>query len=295
MEMGNELFLQLIKEGRRCIPLSIDTANAEIKWLDFEQYHFYEGFFHKSHQVFAALKRGELSYVTTNLDILLEDAVADGCLYPSGFIFHASRSGSTLLSKVLARSTKNHVISEAEPLNAIWNYFAQREKISGFTDEQKKKFYRNLVMAFGRPNGRHHQHYFVKFTSFNILFFEFIHAVFPSVPVIFIGRDVDNIIKSFDKRPPGWLQSKEVASIIPGADTTNLDPRAIIESFLTEARKYSPEVLLPVNYKELTPELLPAILKHFNANADAEQLRLMQKQFAFDSKVEFNQKKFNSF
>lgn len=150
-------------------------------------------------------------------------------------------------------------------------------------------------MAFGRPNDPVHQHYFIKFTSFSILFFQFIHSVFPDVPAIFISRDVDSILNSFDKRQPAWLQQGNVASIIPGVNKTNVNARAIVESFLAESCKYPREVLLPVEYKDLAPALLPSILKHFNVNAHADQLRLMQKQFAFDSKVEFNQRKFNSF
>jgi hypothetical protein len=288
----NEVFLRQIKAGKRFIPVDIEILNGCIKWLDFEQYHFYEGFFHKSRKIFSALKGGKLVYVVTNFDVLLDDDIDEGCLYPSGFIFHASRSGSTLLSKVLARSAENHVISEPEPLNSIWSYFAQLGKTNTLTDNDKKKMYKSLVLTMGRPGTRAHRRYLVKFTSFNILFFEFIHAVFPDVPAIFISRDVDEILKSFEKKQPGWLGTH--SPVLPGIAET-ADARTIVESFFAEARKYPPETLLPVDYKDLTPELLPTILKHFKANINDDQLRLMQKQFAFDAKVEFNQKKFNPF
>lgn len=290
--LANKVFLQQIKAGKRFIPVAIDIPAKQIKWLDFEQYHFYEGFFHKSHQVFSALKGGKVDYVTTDFDILLEDGISEGCLYPSGFIFHASRSGSTLLSKVLARSAENHVISEADPLNNIWRYFAQSAKTHALTDAKKKTIYKNLVMVMGRPGQKKNQRYFVKFTSFNILFFEFIHAVFPDVSAIFISRDVDDILKSFSKKRPGWLEPGNMP-LLNVAEKA--DARTIVESFFAEARKYPPETLLPVDYKTLTPEILPAILKHFHVAVDDDQLSLMQKQFAFDSKVEFNRKKFNSF
>jgi len=286
----SEVFLQQIKAGKRFIPIALDVADAKIKWLDFEQYHFYEGFFHKSHRVFSILKRNKLDYMITSLDILLEDFISEGCLYPSGFIFHASRSGSTLLSKVLAKSAENHVISEGEALNSIWRYFEERKKTAALSDDDKKKIYKNLVMAMGRPGLKAHKRYFVKFTSFNILFFEFIHAVFPDVPAIFMSRDTNDILKSFSKRQPGWLQPDNLVLLNTAA---NANAQMIVESFFATARKYQPKTLLPVDYKNLTPELLPVILKHFNAETDSKQLSLMQKQFAFDSKVEFNQKKFN--
>ena len=290
--LANEVFLQQIKAGKRFIPVALDLPRNQIKWLDFEQYHFYEGFFHKSHHVFSALKANKADYVITNFDILLEDAIAEGCLYPSGLIFHASRSGSTLLAKVLARSSKNHVISEAGALNSIWNYFAQLEKKHALADSEKKKIFKNLVMVMGRPGTKTEQHYFVKFTSFNILFFEFIHAVFPDVPAIFMRRDVDDILKSFGKKLPGWLDPDNRGLLNTTAST---DARVILESFFAEARKFPPERLLPIDYKTLSTDLLPLILKHFNIDVEDDGLSLMQKQFAFDSKIEFNRKKFNSF
>lgn len=289
--IANREFLRQIKAGKRFIPVDLDGRDGQIKWLDFEQYHFYEGFFHKSHRIFSALKGDKVSYVTTSLDILSDDSISEGCLYPSGFIFHASRSGSTILSKVLARSSENHVISEASALNSILHYLAPSAN-ANTPDEERKKIYKNLMMAMGRPDPKKHKRYFVKFTSFNILFFELIRATFPDVPAIFMIRDVDDILKSFGKKQPGWLEPGN--GVLLNA-TANTDARTIVESFFAEARKYPPETLFPVDYKSLIPEKLPELLKYFNADVDDGQLKLMQKQFAFDSKVEFNHKKFNRF
>jgi len=287
--INNEMFLRELKSGKRYIPVSIDVQKNKIKWLDFGQYHFYEGFFHKSINLFSALKKDQVDHAVTNLDILLDNRVTEGCLYPSGFIFHASRSGSTLLSKVLARSTENHIISEAEPLNSIWQYFSE----SKLNDDEKRKIFKNLLLVFGRP-AEMHKNYIIKFTSFNILFFEFINDVFPDVPALFISRDINEILKSFDKKLPGWLHPANSTFLETVAGIDSSDPRAIVQRFLDEAAKYRPEILMPVEYKPLNIELLPTILDHFNLKVNERQLSLMQNQFLFDSKVEFNQKKFNA-
>ncbi|MBS1522338.1 MAG: hypothetical protein JST50_15160 [Bacteroidetes bacterium] len=284
----NEMFFRKLKPGKRYIPLLIDVQENKIKWLDFEQYHFYEGFFHKSINLFFALKKEQVDYVVTELDILLDDRVSEGCLYPTGFIFHAGRSGSTLLVKVLSRSGKNHIISEAEPLNSIWQYFAANK----LTDSDKRKIFTNLVLTLGRSDNRH-KNYFIKFTSFNILFFQFIHHAFPDVAAIFMRRDIDEILKSFGKKLPGWLQSENASFLKTIATIITDDPRTMIQCFFEEASKYSPEILMPVEYKNLNSDLLPIILHHFNVKANESQLNQMQKQFLFDSKVEFNQKKFD--
>lgn len=287
--VSNEMFLRELKSGKRYIPVSIDVQKNKIRWLDFGQYHFYEGFFHKSINLFSALKKDQVDYAVTDLDILLDDQVTESCLYPTGFIFHASRSGSTLLSKVLSRAAENHVISEAEPLNSIWQYFAE----SKLTDSDKRKIFKNLVLVLGRPTEMT-KNYFIKFTSFNILFFELIHDIFPDVPAIFLSRDVDDILKSFDKKLPGWLQpgSSVFIKTLTGIDANH--PRALIQSFLDEAAKCSSEILMPVDYKALNIELLPTILDHFSLKMSEDQLSPMQRQFLFDSKVEFNKKRFNA-
>jgi hypothetical protein len=285
----NEAFFRELKSGKRYIPVSIDIQENKIKWLDFEQYHFYEGFFHKSINLFSALKKEQVDYSVTDLDMLLDDRVSKDCLYPTGFIFHAGRSGSTLLSKVLSRSVENHVVSEPEPLNSVWEYFAKAK----LTDSDKRKIFTNLVLASGRP-GSVHRNYFIKFTSFNILFFEFINNAFTDVPAVFMRREIDDILKSFGKKLPGWLQSQNSSFLKTIATINTDDPRAIIQRFFEEAGKYSPEILMPVEYKTLNADLLPALLHYFNVKANESELNLMKKQFLFDSKVEFNQRKFNS-
>jgi len=287
--INNEMFLHELKSGKRYMPVSIEVQKNKIKWLDFGQYHFYEGFFHKSINLFSALKKDQVDYAVTDLDILLDNRVTEGCLYPMGFIFHASRSGSTLLTKVLARSTENHIISEAEPLNSIWQYFSE----SKLKDDEKRTIFKNLVLVLGRPS-EIHENYIIKFTSFNILFLGFINDVFPDVPALFISRDINEILKSFDKKLPGWLQLENGALLRNIAGIEIDHPRAIVQRLLDEAAKYRPEILMPVEYKTLNIELLPTILDHFNLKVNEDQLSLMQNQFLFDSKVEFNQKKFNA-
>ncbi len=55
----------------------------------------------------------------TPLEFLGELAERRPGLTPTGFIFHLSRCGSTLISQMLAAAPKHVVISEASPIDAI--------------------------------------------------------------------------------------------------------------------------------------------------------------------------------
>lgn len=275
------------------LPVSVDPVKRTMSWVDFGPYHFYEGFFHRSADVFSALKKDDIKTLLTGIDTLEEDALVADSIYPTGFIFHAGRSGSTLLSKVLARSRENHVISEAEPTNGIWPIFAENGHLPIQATENNKKMYRNLLLVMSRQRSKTHKHYFIKFTSFNILFFDFIHAVFPDVPAIFLNRDNDDILRSFDKKMPGWLTPGNTGFLNITEGSAHIDKKAIVESFRMAAKKYPVDVLKIIDYKDLNPDLLPSILHYFKADTSAKELSLMQTQFSFDSKVEFNRKSFN--
>src|SRR5262249_49488944 len=74
----------------------IDEGRPAIEWMDFAGVEFDEPFFVET---VARVKANDTKRtVVTDLDLLLQfEKIADN-LQPSGFIFHASRCGSTLLA-----------------------------------------------------------------------------------------------------------------------------------------------------------------------------------------------------
>ncbi|MFM7022564.1 MAG: hypothetical protein ACKOXB_06260 [Flavobacteriales bacterium] len=281
MMISKKIFLEEVRKRKGLIPASIDIAAQSITWRDFGKYHFYEGFFSQSLRYFEALSKGDIFSCTTHLDVLEDDYLLDDTIHPSGFIFHSGRCGSTLMSKVLATSKKNVVISESEPHNDILHLLANSEGKIDCT-EKNKKIYRNLVLAMGRKRSENYQHHFIKFTSYNILFFDFIHAALPDVPAIFISRDTEEIMQSFHKNPPGWLNTEnEFLQRI----TNSTDARKIIEKFISSATLYDNELLHKVDYKMLRAEHLPQLLQYLKYSPDAGEIETMKKQFLFDSKT----------
>lgn len=288
----NENFQKEFKTREGLIPVAIDIATQSITWADLGKYHFYEGFFSQSLQQYKALMKEKMFVCTTPVDVLENDLIFSDSIYPHGFIFHSGRCGSTLLSKVLARSEKNIVISEAEPNNDILHILS---KHNGEIDQslKNKKMYQNLVMAMGRRRGTTQHYHVVKFSSYNILFFKFIHHVFPSVPALFISRDKDEVIASISKTPPGWLRSENpMLDQLIGFERRQ-GVAKMIEVFLKTAQSQPDAALKKVDYTQIKEECLISILKHFNMKADEKEVELMKEQFQYYSKSALNKTKFN--
>ena len=280
VHISNGDLINELKTRSGLMPIGMDDEKGMLTWMDMGKYHFYEGFFHKSLDMYNALNNKAVNLFTTSLDILDDDSIVTNFVYPSGFIFHAGRCGSTLISKSLARSREHLVISEASVLNHILDPVNQN---TGSFSETDKHRYRNLVLAMCRRRLPAYKHSFIKFTSNNIHFFEFIHSVFPDVPAIFLTRNVSEIVSSFRRARPKWLKAD--------AGTTYFDD--IVRGFIQHALTISPDALKHIDYRMLTAENLPIILAYFGVNVDEVQLKLMQSQFAYDSKVELNRKLFS--
>jgi len=273
--LANDELLNELQQRKGLIPVSIDPEKQKLIWTDLGMYHFYEGFFSKSLHVYSSLKVDIVSF-TTSLDILEDDRIVSDFIYPAGFIFHAGHCRSTALSKSLARSRKNLVLSEATALSQILPLLnGGAELITG----RDKRMYRNLVLAMCKHRVQTHTRAFIKFTSHNIHSFDLIHAAFPDVPAIFLSRDKAEIVASFRKEPPGWLKAED-------------DLEEKVQGFLTKAAGIPYVRLTQIDHLAVTPENLSHVLSYFNIDPDETELELMRSQFNYDSKVEFNRKIF---
>ena len=119
----------------------------------------------------------------TALAALVHDA-APLTREPDGFVFHLSRSGSTLTSQMLRALDDTIVIAEAQPLDAL---LALRGA-EGWDDERIAAALRAMLGALARP--RHDERrFFVKWTASAVHALPLIARAFPSVPWTFLFRE----------------------------------------------------------------------------------------------------------
>ena len=101
---------------------------------------------------------------------------------PTGFIFHESRVGSTLIANMLGSDPFNMVFSESVPPSSILMHCRGSCK-----HEEKVSIFRNTVLAMGRSPV--HKRVFFKFQSITTTFMHVALEAFPDTPWIFVYRN----------------------------------------------------------------------------------------------------------
>lgn len=222
----------------------------------------------------------------TSLEALTEWQKDRPGLAPSGFIFHMSRCGSTLLAQMLAALPQNIVVSEAPPIDGIL-----RGRFGGATEEQKIAWLRGMLSALGQRRTGDEKQFFVKFDSWHTANLPLIRRAFPDVPWIFLYRDPLEVMVS---------QLKQSAlHTVPGLidlDLPGLDQAACAQM---PAEEYCARVLSQicacaleqlhsggraVNYTELPDAVGTSLREYFHLDCTDEDLDRMRHVTQFDAK-----------
>ncbi len=224
----------------------------------------------------------------TPIDALDEVTAAQPGVRPTGFIFHMSRCGSTLVSQMLAALAQNIVISEASPIDSILR--ASRHD-PGITDEMRIAWLQGLVGAYGRKRDGLEEHLYIKFDSWHTLCLDLVRRAFPDVPWVFLYRDPVEVLASHRRMTGAQMVPGNLDPVFLG-----LDPAALARMSLAE---YSAAVLQRIgeaalrrldgaarlyNYSQLPEAVASGMLMHFNAQYTTAEIAVMQAVARFDAK-----------
>lgn len=180
-------------------PVALNLAGAapSLDWGDLRGVRFDEPFFQQTVERWAGGAPAPL--VRTGLGALASfDAAA--ALDPDVLVFHASRCGSTLLSRLLRTVPGVLVIAEPPPLNALLLAAAAE----GDGSEAVARL-RRLVRALGQRRGGRERHYVLKLSSWNVRRLALFRRAFPAAALVWLQRDPAAIATSLLADPPGWL------------------------------------------------------------------------------------------
>lgn len=218
----------------------------------------------------------------TPVEVLSELRERSPGVTPAGFIFHASRCGSTLVTQMLAALPENVVISEAGPIDKVLRASGLSPQV---TDEERAEWLRGLVCAFGQRRRGDERRLFVKFDSWHALFLPLVERAFPGVPWLFLYREPVEVLVSHARR--------RGAHMIPGV----LDPALVgfgaAEVSAMRLEEYSARVLAAVcraalrhrqasgrgslvNYRQLPDSVWTTLAEFFGlelSEADTERMR----------------------
>lgn len=221
----------------------------------------------------------------TSLETLTEWQIARPGLPPSGFIFHMSRCGSTLIAQMLAALPQNIVISEAPPIDGIL-----RAKLRNATEEQQVAWLRGMLSALGQRRNGDEKQFFVKFDSWHTFDLPLIRRAFPEVPWIFLYRDpLEVMVSQLKQRAihlvPGLVElagldfasAAQMSAEEYCARALSCTCAAALEQFPTGNGR-------AVNYTELPEAVCSSLSKHFHLDHTAAELDQMRHVAQFDAK-----------
>ncbi len=225
-----------------------------------------------------------------SLDELRSSRNPESSLRPGLFVFHMSRCGSTLLARVLAKSPRHFVISEADIINQLLYLLAEENVSNPPRDPQSANLLRNLILEMTRDLGVGQQRFFVKFSSWNILLLPLIQRAFPHVPCLFLYRRPEEVLVSGLSQPPSFLADKdsEFGRDLSGVSLTRIRSMPVVEYGSICLRRMMIAALASnvrfLNYDRLTPKCLARTLDHFHLPYEPQELATMQAAFQVDSK-----------
>lgn len=209
---------------------------------------------------------------------------------PTGFIFHMSRCGSTLVAQMLATQKRNIVLSEAPPINAVID---TKYRAVDASEEQRLLWLQWLIGAMAYPRNAAEQHVFIKFDCWHALDLPLIRRAFPRVPWIFLYREpVEVLISQLKQRGsylvPGIVSPSRfgidpsAAACMPAEEYCARALAAICEAGLHHSRQYDG---LLVNYSELPAAVASTILEQFRVVCTSAELAAMAEVATYDAKT----------
>lgn len=207
MPMPSRAVLAELWKGWLPAAVRLQAEAPRVLWLQAGE-HYEEAPFYR-HAVDALMRREpRITRNRTALDTvnLVGDVVES--LQPSGFIFHMSRCGSTLVQNALRCLDGSIVPGEPEPLCTLLTPYSSEVWPGGRRgwEAQRDALIRSMVRIFGQRRGPRDRRYFVKFTSRNSVQLDVIRRLWPDVPWLFVYRNPVDVMVSNLSRPPGWMR-----------------------------------------------------------------------------------------
>ncbi len=208
-------------------------------------------------------------------------------LQPTGFIFHMSRCGSTLVSQMLAALPRTVVVSEASPIDSI---LRAHLRVPDLADDERIDWLQWIISALGQQRLGDEKHFFIKLDCWNTIVLPLIHRAFPRVPWIFLYRNPVEVMVSQLRR--------RGAHMVPGViepSLFGLNNRAIFQMQPEEycaralakicgaALEYQEGGML-VNYNQLPEAVLTSVPKFFGIRYSEADIEILNRVSRLDAK-----------
>ena len=265
-------------KGMLPVDAVVVAGRPGLQWMDMSGISLAEPFFQQTVERAKAdgSTRRELF---TEFDVLLQLEKQLDSVQPTGFIFHSSRCGSTLVANACRAVNNSIVLSEP---NAIDKLVARLITDAGDVKTSLYSvFLRGVVHALAQRRTGNEEHLFIKFSVCSFAQIERIKRIWPNVPWLFLYRDpVETIVSNLKDVPP-WLldNDRRVLASMFGTSPSEvaemrleeLCARTIGSLFSTAQRLANANSML-LNYKQLSVPVISSVLSFFKVSPSAEEL-----------------------
>ena len=267
-------------EGWVPFRLYFQHAQLMVDWCYLGEETFCDPFFNQTIDACLRKPSNLLFRRQTSIETLVALNRTRPGLSPTGFIFHLSRCGSTLVAQMLAALSESIVISEAPPID-----FAIRAQPAGnaLGIEQRVEWLQGIVNALGRQRKGDEKYYFIKFDAWHMLDFPLIRRSFPDVPWIFLYRDPIEVLVSQLAQPSVYLLPGATESGLPPVVEGSLLSTSLPESLASTLAKICEAGLARlglggtlINYRQLPDVVTSSLLDLFGVSYSVEGLERIE-------------------
>ena len=254
-------------------------------WMDMSGVSLTEPFFQQTVERVKAenSQRGEQF---TEFDALLQLEKKLDSVPPTGFIFHSSRCGSTLVANACRAITNSIVLSEANAIDKLVARFITDAPEGTVNESLYSVFLRAVVHALSQRRIGSERLLFVKFSCCSVAQIKRITRIWPHVPWVFLYRDpVETIVSNISSVPP-WLvdNDRRVLASITGASPDEVAEMSLEElcartigSLFSVACGMTSANSMLVNYNQLSVPVISSVLRFFKVSPSADELSAIER------------------
>ncbi|AGC76076.1 hypothetical protein LX97_00751 [Nonlabens dokdonensis] len=205
-----------------------------------------------------------------------------------GFIFHTSHCGSTLLSRMLCKSSEIRIVSETEAINGLLLSYLFYELEKKEVLEQLK----SIIDAYRQPLQKE-QYVIFKLASWNIFMTDLFQELYPSTKSFYIDRNTEEVVASLQKSNGGmqdWFYHPVdcLRKHFVGNDRLfNSKEKfltCLIENHRKQYLKFKNENLCLITYPDFLEQFDTTILNHLDLNYSAQEINKMKSEMNYYSK-----------
>jgi hypothetical protein len=291
--MSGWLPIEIVLEGYPALVWPGAVPGTTVRWIHFGGKRLTEPFFRQS---VAHLRGGAFPALEIEADIrsIVREGSQKPAHPPSGFIFHVSRCGSTLICNALKTLENAQVAAEPRPITRLFMPCApQHDRIDPQREEERHVLAECLFNLFSCYRTGQPEPVVVKFTSQNSLCLSAIRGLWPNIPCLFVIRDPVEVMVSNlkDGKLNRFIESPALAcqmcgthpSTLTGMSVEDFCARVLGRYFDAAIDELGPNVRI-IDYSDINEASICSIANFFQLDplSDSVSLHTVFERYAKD-------------